>query len=64
MMSILGLKQGKDGLAVFNPMYGQAFPFKGKVIDEGSVEAFVMDIVQGKVGPMEKVAEENRHTDL
>ena len=63
MLPALGLKQGTDeGVAVFNPMYGQAFPFRGK-INADSVEAFVMEIVQGKVQPLGK-EQDREHTEL
>lgn len=41
-------------VSVFNPMYGQVFPFSKKErgsITASSVENFVLDIVQGKVQP-------------
>jgi protein disulfide-isomerase A1 len=56
MLPALGLQDnGAPALAVFNPMYGQAFPHDQK--------GFVMDIVQGKVQPLGK-EEETRHTEL
>lgn len=53
MLPALGHVKGSlPVLSVFNPMYGQVFPFvKGKKITAESVERFVMDIVQGKVQP-------------
>lgn len=53
MLPALGhLKGSLPAVSVFNPMYGQVFPFgKGKKITAESVEGFVMDIVQGKVQP-------------
>lgn len=53
MLPTLGHAKGSvPAVSVFNPMYGQIFPFaKGKKITADSVERFVMDIVQGKVQP-------------
>ncbi|KUJ15828.1 uncharacterized protein LY89DRAFT_97094 [Mollisia scopiformis] len=53
MLPALGHAKGSSPVvSVFNPMYGQVFPFaKGKKITAESVEGFVMDIVQGKVQP-------------
>ncbi|KAE8453967.1 hypothetical protein EG329_007743 [Mollisiaceae sp. DMI_Dod_QoI] len=53
MLPALGhAKASLPAVSVFNPMYGQVFPFaKGKKITAESVEGFVMDIVQGKVQP-------------
>jgi len=64
MLPALGMKQGiEDGVAVFNPIYGQAFTFPGKQIEAQSIEAFVMEIGQGKVQPLGK--EQNQeHTEL
>lgn len=49
----LGGKGKKDPmLAVFNPMFGQKFPFDGRhSLSEGNVESFVMDIVSGNIKP-------------
>ncbi|KAI8634504.1 thioredoxin-like domain-containing protein [Xylariaceae sp. FL1651] len=49
----LGLTHGVfPALAVQNPMYGQVFPYgQGLEISPETVNAFVMDIVQGKVQP-------------
>ena len=65
MLPALGLQEsGAPALAVFNPMYGQAFPHdQKKSITPEAVEGFVMDIVQGKVQPLGK-EEETRHTEL
>jgi protein disulfide-isomerase A1 len=54
MLPALGHKKGDvPAVSVFNPMYGQVFPFgkkRGKVTAQ-SVEGFVLDIVNGKVMP-------------
>jgi protein disulfide-isomerase A1 len=66
MLEALGLKDdGSPALAVFNPMYGQAFPYEQrKKITSEAVESFVMDIVQGKVQPMVSGGGEQAHTEL
>ncbi|CZR60580.1 uncharacterized protein PAC_10476 [Phialocephala subalpina] len=53
MLPALGHAKGSvPAVSVFNPMYGQVFPFaKGKKISAESMEGFVLDIVQGKVQP-------------
>ena len=53
MLPGLGLKkESLPALAVFNPSFGQAFPFPGKEITAQTVEKFVLDIVGGKVKPL------------
>ncbi len=68
MLPVLGLKNsGFSALAVFNPMYGQAFPHdQKKEITPQVVESFVMDIVQGKVQPLDAGGggENTKHTEL
>jgi protein disulfide-isomerase A1 len=65
MLPALGIQDtGSPALAVFNPMYGQAFPYDQKKITPETVESFVMDIVQGKVQPLGAGGEELRHTEL
>ncbi|KAF8848341.1 hypothetical protein BDZ45DRAFT_681286 [Acephala macrosclerotiorum] len=53
MLPALGHVKGSlPAVSVFNPIYGQVFPFaKGNKVSAESVEGFVMDIVQGKVQP-------------
>jgi protein disulfide-isomerase A1 len=65
MIPALGLQDGSlPALAVFNPMYGQAFPYdQGRKIKPEAVESFVLDIVQGKVQPYGSVAA-GPHTEL
>ncbi|KAE9378273.1 hypothetical protein N431DRAFT_541785 [Stipitochalara longipes BDJ] len=65
MLPALGLQDtGAPALAVFHPMYGQAFPYdqRKKIVPE-AVEGFVMDIVQGKVQPWGSEGE-TKHTEL
>lgn len=65
MLPALGIQDtGSPALAVFNPMYGQAFPYDQKKITPETVESFVMDIVQGKVQPLGAGGEELKHTEL
>ncbi len=66
MLPTLGLEAGKEpALAVFNPMYGQVFPFEGKHVTAKAVEAFVTDIAQGKVQPLgSRVEKSEGHTEL
>lgn len=66
MLPALGLQDtGSPALAVFNPMYGQAFPYDHKKnISPETVESFVMDIVQGKVQPLGAAEEEIKHSEL
>ena len=65
MLPALGIQDtGSPALAVFNPMYGQAFPYDQKKITPETVESFVMDIVQGNVQPLGTRGEEVRHTEL
>jgi protein disulfide-isomerase A1 len=66
MLPALGLQDGgSPALAVFNPIYGQSFPYdQRKKITSETVENFVMDIVQGKVQPMEKEEGKLAHTEL
>jgi protein disulfide-isomerase A1 len=68
MLPALGLQDtGSPALAVFNPMYGQAFPLdQKKKITPDVVESFVMDIVQGKVQPLGSggAGENTKHTEL
>jgi len=68
MLETLGLKDdGAPALAVFNPMYGQTFPYEQrKKITNERVDSFVMDIVQGRVQPMGSggVNGETSHTEL
>ena len=65
MLPSLGLRDtGTPALAVFNPMYGQTFPYdQKKRITAEAVEGFVMDIVQGKVEPLGAEGE-RKHTEL
>jgi protein disulfide-isomerase A1 len=65
MIPALGLHAGASpALAVFNPMYGQAFPYnQGRKIRPEEVESFVLDIVQGKVQPYGSVVA-GPHTEL
>ena len=65
MLPALGLKDtGSPVLAVFNPMYGQTFPYdQTKKITAEAVESFVMDIVQGKVEPLGAEGQ-RKHTEL
>jgi protein disulfide-isomerase A1 len=68
MLPALGLKDsGFPALAVFNPMYVQAFPHdQDKEITPQVVESFVMDIIQGKVQPLGTGGggENTKHTEL
>jgi protein disulfide-isomerase A1 len=68
MLPALGLRDsGFPALAVFNPMYGQAFPYdQEKEITPEVVQSFVMDIVQGKVQPLgaRGGGENTKHTEL
>jgi protein disulfide-isomerase A1 len=66
MLPALGLQDtGSAALAVFNPMYGQVFPYdQRKKITPETVESFVIDIVQGKVQPLGAGGEEVRHSEL
>jgi protein disulfide-isomerase A1 len=68
MLPALGLQDtGSPALAVFNPMYGQAFPHdQRKKISPEAVESFVMDIVQGKIQPLGAGGggDETKHTEL
>lgn len=65
MLPALGIQDtGSPALAVFNPMYGQAFPYNQKKITPETVDSFVMDIVQGKVQPLGAGGKEVRHTEL
>lgn len=66
MLPALGLAPDSDpALAVFNPMYGQVFPFQEDEITPKAVESFVMDIAQGKVQPMgSQVPPAEGHTEL
>jgi protein disulfide-isomerase A1 len=65
MLPALGVQDtGSPALAVFNPMYGQAFPYDQKDITPETVESFVMDIVQRKVQPLGAGKEKVRHTEL
>ncbi|KAH9218735.1 thioredoxin-like domain-containing protein [Leptodontidium sp. 2 PMI_412] len=53
MLPALGLAPDSEAaLAVYNPMYGQAFPFNEDEITPKAVENFVMDIAQGKIQPL------------
>lgn len=52
MAPALGLPAGRlPALAVQNPSFGQAFPFRGAEISAETVDHFVLDIVEGKVPP-------------
>lgn len=67
MLPALGLQDtGAPALAVYNPIYGQAFPHdQKKKITPETVESFVMDIVQGKVQPLgAEGKEQEKHTEL
>ena len=66
MLPALGLAPDSDpALAVFNPMYGQVFPFTEGEITPKVVENFVIDIAQGKVQPMgRQVPPAEGHTEL
>jgi len=47
---MMGLKRGSRGLSVQNPNNGDVFPYTRRdKITAGSVEAFLGDIIQGKV---------------
>jgi protein disulfide-isomerase A1 len=50
--SVLGLTSKVfPALAVQNPSYGQVFPYRGTHISPETIAEFVLDIVEGKVGP-------------
>lgn len=49
---MMGLQRGATGLSVQNPNTGDVFPYTRKErISAGTVEAFLIDIIQGKVPP-------------
>ncbi|KAK4663809.1 uncharacterized protein QC763_502630 [Podospora pseudopauciseta] len=49
---LMGLKEGRTGLSVQNPNNGDVFPYARKeAISAAVVEAFLVDIIQGKVKP-------------
>lgn len=49
---LMGLKEGGTGLSVQNPNNGDVFPYARKeAISAAVVEAFLVDIIQGKVKP-------------
>ncbi|KAK0109186.1 hypothetical protein ONS96_003009 [Cadophora gregata f. sp. sojae] len=66
MLPALGLASDSDpALAVFNPMYGQVFPFKEDEVTPRAVESFVTEIAQGKVQPLgSQVPSTEGHTEL
>ena len=66
MLPSLGLETGKEpALAVFNPMYGQIFPFEGKDVSAEAVEIFVTDIAHGRVEPLgSRTQKSEGHTEL
>ena len=66
MLPALGLAQDSgSALAVYNPMYGQVFPFNEVEITPKAVEGFVMDIAQGKVQPLGSAPPPSEgHTEL
>lgn len=66
MLPNLGLAPNSNpALAVFNPMYGQVFPFTEDEITPKAVESFVVNIAQGKVQPLGSQAPPtDRHTEL
>ncbi|KAG4440185.1 hypothetical protein IFR05_004330 [Cadophora sp. M221] len=66
MLPALGLAPDSEtALAVYNPMYGQAFPFNQDEITSKAVESFVMDIAQGKIQPMGvQTSPTEGHTEL
>lgn len=66
MLPALGLAPDLDpALAVFNPMYGQVFPYKEDEITPKAVESFVVNIAQGKVQPLGSQAPPTEgHTEL
>ncbi|KAK5662413.1 hypothetical protein OQA88_8324 [Cercophora sp. LCS_1] len=50
--AMMGLKRGARGLSVQNPSNGDVFPYTGRdEISAGVVEAFLVDIIQGRVRP-------------
>jgi protein disulfide-isomerase A1 len=53
MPGVVGLKEGsKKGLALENPNTGEFFPYRGrKKIDAGVVEAFLVDVTEGRIAP-------------
>ncbi|KAL2071719.1 hypothetical protein VTL71DRAFT_12954, partial [Oculimacula yallundae] len=66
MLPTLGLSpDAETALAVYNPMYGQAFPFNDGEITAKAVESFVLGIAQGKVQPLGSQARPSEgHTEL
>lgn len=66
MITALGLQTGTvPALAVFNPMYGQMFPYQEGEITAQAVEKFVTDIASGKIQPLGKGASAGQgHTEL
>lgn len=66
MLPALGLAPDSEiALAVYNPMYGQVFPFAGDEITTKAVEKFVLEIAQGKVQPLgSSVPPKDGHTEL
>ncbi|KAH7350743.1 thioredoxin-like domain-containing protein [Rhexocercosporidium sp. MPI-PUGE-AT-0058] len=66
MLPALGLATSSESaLAVYNPMYGQVFPFNENEITPKAVENFVMGIAQGKIQPLGSQAPPAEgHTEL
>lgn len=49
---MMGLRHGSTGLSVQNPNNGEVFPYTRRdKISAASVEAFLGDIIQGRVAP-------------
>lgn len=49
---MMGLRRGSGGLSVQNPNNGDVYPYTGKgKIWAATVEAFLGDIIQGKIQP-------------
>lgn len=60
---MMGLKQGSRGLSVQNPNNGEVYPYTRKErLSAGSVETFLVDIIQGKVQPWRP--DTTRHDEL
>lgn len=66
MLSVLGLKKGaKTGLALENPNTGDIFPYTGrKKITPDVVEAFLNDVVDGKIEPLKRGSVSRGHDEL
>ena len=64
-VEMMGLRRGSGGLSVQNPSNGDVFPYtSGQRITAAAVEAFLGDIIQGRVKAWNGASNTGGHEEL